>query len=173
MALLQMHYEWPHLPMILDISILSVNMRHRNAMLHALLQTSDSDIIAIQEPWFGLIRTDRSDSSPMGDPVFGTTYNNLWHCLHPTTVGDLPFKMVVFIKTKIMDTFQVLLKEDDTFSSPSSMIVDISASLTDTLCLINIYHDVPNDSHGLAHILASTLDPSIPTLVVGDFNMYS
>jgi endonuclease/exonuclease/phosphatase family metal-dependent hydrolase len=159
--------------MIPTLSILSVNMRRCNAMLHALLQTSNADIIAVQEPWFGLIRTDRSDSSPLGDPIFGTTHNNLWHCLHPATTGNLPFKTAIFIKHTIMNSFQVLLSKDDPLSSPSSMTVDISASPTDTLCLINVYHDVPDEGHGLQHVLASTLDPSIPTLVVGDFNTHS
>jgi Endonuclease-reverse transcriptase len=159
--------------MIAPLSILSVNMRCRNAMLYALLQTSDSDIIAVQEPWFGLIRTDRSDSSPSGIPVYGTAHNNLWHCFHPPTVGDLPFKTAIFIKQKIMDAFQVLLKDDDTLSSPSSMIVDISSSPTDTLRLINIYHNVPEAGHNLDHVLALTLDPDTPTLVVGDFNTHS
>jgi hypothetical protein len=53
------------------------------------------------------------------------------------------------------------------------MILDITTSPSKTLCIINIYHDIPDGGHALAHVLASRLDPLMPTLVVGDFNTHS
>jgi hypothetical protein len=91
------------------LSIMLVNMHRQNNMLHALLQTSTSDIIAIQEPWFGPVRTDRSDSNPVGTQVYGTTHNNLWHCFHPSTGGDMPFKTAIYVKNHVMKACDILL----------------------------------------------------------------
>jgi len=42
------------------------------------------------------------------------------------------------------------------------------------LCIVNIYHHKPDDNHhNLYHLLSSTLDPLIPTLLLGDFNTHS
>jgi Endonuclease-reverse transcriptase len=152
---------------------MSVNMRRHNAMTHALLQDSDFDIIAIQEPWFGKIHTDRSNSNPSGTPIYGGVFNDLWHCIHPTTIGNTPFKTALYLKSSLLDTLSVIHREHNPLSSASSMVIDLTLSPLDTLCIVNIYHDVPDRGHGLHHLFCSSLDPSIPTLVVGDFNTHS
>ena len=54
------------------------------------------------------------------------------------------------------------------------MILNISFD-QELLHIVNIYHRTPvdRDSHNLLHILSSTLDPLIPTLLLGDFNTHS
>jgi len=54
------------------------------------------------------------------------------------------------------------------------MILDISFE-QETLRIVNIYHRIPidRDGHKLLHLLSSSLDPFIPTLLLGDFNTHS
>ena len=44
---------------------------------------------------------------------------------------------------------------------------------TVTLCLVNVYHEVPNRGHGLRNLLQHDLNETVPTIILGDFNMHS
>ena len=54
------------------------------------------------------------------------------------------------------------------------MIVDI-VSNSETLRLINVYHEIPREGggHALPHLLSSNFPHHIPTLLMGDFNTHS
>jgi len=51
------------------ISIVLVNMQHRNLLFIAFLQATQADIVMVQEPWFGRLIPSRSDTNPDGDEV--------------------------------------------------------------------------------------------------------
>ena len=59
-----------------DFSITSINMRHRNGTMHALLNTNETDdILLIQELWFGPIGIGRDDYLCSGVDVLGGANN--------------------------------------------------------------------------------------------------
>jgi len=156
------------------ISIMLVNVHHDNAVTHTLLQTSPHDILLIQEPWISSIQTARSDTDPLRLAVAGAAANSLWERPYlPSFTDPSSVCVAIYIKIDISRTFSITNHIDHPLASPESMVFDISFE-SDILRLINIYHHVPRDrGHNLLHILSSTLDPLIPTLLMGDFNTHS
>ena len=64
--------------------IASVNMRKRNAVTHALLNTNENaHIILIQEPWYNKIGTARKDNAKQGADVLGGVASPAWEPLYP------------------------------------------------------------------------------------------
>ena len=138
--------------------------------MHGLLQSSSSDILLIQEPWFGCINVTRTDGIPDGNDVCGTAANNMWECFLPPHLPHEICKVAIYIRPTLARRSFVRCR-DDLLSSLTSMILDISFD-DDMLRLVNIYHDVPPMGHNLTHILSLELDPVVPTLVSGDFNTH-
>jgi hypothetical protein len=67
-----------------NFNLASVNMRRRNATMHALLNTnSTDDILFIQEPWFNRIGVARSDAHREGVDVLGGAANPSWNISYP------------------------------------------------------------------------------------------
>lgn len=149
---------------------MSVNVNRQSALLHSLLQTSPHDILLIQEPWIGSIQTARSDTDPLGMVVAGATANPLWV---PTFSDPYSVRVAIYIKYDLACTFHIHNLVSHPLSSPESMVFDISFD-DEILRLVNIYHRVPPGSgHNLLHLFSATLDPLIPTLLIGDFNTHS
>jgi hypothetical protein len=160
--------------MILDtIQILSVNMRRRNDMMHVLLHDSSAHILAVQEPWFGPVSTALSDSDPSGSPVLGGAHNDLWLCVQPPLGRSEVAKTLVYVKQSLLPFCSPTLQHVPSLSSHSMMAVDFDFGPDNRFRLINIYHQVPEKGHALHGLLSSSLDPTIPTIVVGDFNTHS
>jgi hypothetical protein len=69
---------------MIRFSFATINMRRRNAAMHALLATNNSDdILFIQEPWFGAIGTARCDASIKGKEVLGGAASPKWTLAYP------------------------------------------------------------------------------------------
>ena len=153
------------------IQIASVNLRRRSKLLHGLLHDSHFDILLIQEPWFGKINVARDDSDPTGTDVLGATVNNMWDLFLPSTSPTTVCKVAIYIRRHITAQSFVRCRTDLSISSPSSMVVDISYE-TDFIRLINIYHDTPDKKSHLQHVTSFEIDPTIQTLVAGDFNTH-
>ena len=149
-------------------------MNQQSALTHALLQTSSADILIIQEPWIRTVQIRRSDSDPSGFKVSSATHNNMWECFLPSFTDPASVQVATYVKTDFARTFAITNILSHPISSPESMILDISFE-QESLRIINVYHRIPSDrdGHKLLHILSSTLDPLIPTLLLGDFNMHS
>ena len=140
----------------------------------ALLQTSTADILIIQEPWIGTIQIGQSDSDPSGLEIPGATNNNMWECYLPSFTDPSTVRVTVYIKTDFACTFAITNILSHPISTPESMILDISFE-QELLRIVNVYHRTPadRDSHNLLHLLSSSLDPLVPTLLLGDFNTHS
>ena len=52
------------------------------------------------------------------------------------------------------------------------MAVDVILP-NESICLINVYHNVPEKGHALHALLDTDIDDTIPTLMFGDFNTHS
>ena len=156
------------------IQIMSINMNRQSPLTHTLLQTTSADIILIQEPWIGTVMTARSDTDPLGDAIFGATNNNMWECYLPSFTDPKLVRVAVYVRYDLACTFSVVNHTSHPLSSVDSMVLDFSFE-DKTLRIVNIYHCIPDNPrhHALLHLLSNSLDPLIPTLLVGDFNTHS
>jgi len=156
------------------IQIMSVNMNRQSHLTHSLLQTCTADIILIQEPWVGTVATARSDSDPLGNAIPGATNNNMWECFLPNFTDPKTVRVAAYVRYDLARTFSIHNDTSHPLSSLESMVLTFSFE-EETLRILNVYHRVPDEprSHNLLHIFSHDLDPTIPTLVVGDFNTHS
>jgi hypothetical protein len=61
-----------------------VNMRKRNAVTHALLNSdTHTNLFLLQEPWFDTIGTARNDDAQQGIDVLGGVASPGWEILYP------------------------------------------------------------------------------------------
>ena len=144
--------------------------------MHALLNTNvDDDVLCVQEPWFGDIGTRRDDRERTGKSVLGGAANAQW-TLHYPSFANKRAKVMTYIRihdrshpfrlNKCRGTTRL-----DLCAHPSILITDITAG-TNYWRIINFYHDT-DDPTSLSTLLSLDLDPTIPTLLIGDFNTHS
>lgn len=149
-----------------------MNVHRSNNRIHALLQNDDSyDILLIQEPWFRTVATLHSDTDPEGRPQLGAPVNNRWDLHTPKHEAGERCKAIAYSRKKISSRVQNLTQH--LLSGPSTILLDILEQDTVTLCIVNVYHDVPNRGHGLHALFSYTTDELTPTLFIGDFNTHS
>ena len=147
--------------------------------MHGILQSDDDafDIILIQEPWFGSVTTLRSDTDPAGAPQLGFPLNNKWLIFSPSHPSNVRPKVCIYANRQTMNqTLIVNHIPPAPLLSPNSMVIDLlSPSARDTIQLriVNVYHDKPASGHSLNHLFSHTLDDTIPTILLGDFNTHS
>src|SRR6266581_27614 len=154
------------------IRIMSVNMRRRSAITHALLQNSTADILLIQEPWYGKVQIARSDSSPEGIEVRGATHNNQWECFLPALKPGDTCRVATYVLSSLSASISIFNQLTHPCASSCSIITDLIFP-TETLRLVNVYHQVPERGHALHHLLSNHFDDTVPTLIMGDFNTHS
>ena len=58
-------------------------------------------------------------------------------------------------------------------ANPNSIILDVKEDNEVIARLINTYHVVPHNGHGLQYLLDHDPDDQIPTIIVGDLNTHS
>ena len=159
------------------ICIASVNMRKRNAVTHALLNSNNNaHLILIQEPWFDKIGTARKDGTREGVDVLGGAACKKWELIYPGhTEGQTPKVMAYARKPTQLPTkvprFTVVPRLD-VCSHPTLQVLDIVFDDEETWRVINFYHDV-RDNTSLQALLALDIDALTPTLIIGDFNTHS
>ena len=157
--------------------ILSVNMRKRNAMMHVLLETNvTDDLLCVQEPWFGPIGVNRSDREYEGVDVLGGAAHPNWDIHYPFFTSDERAKVLIYSRkfergSRHSKLGWRLVVRNDLCRHPSVMIIDLHEGNT-CLRVVNVYHDV-EDTSSLDTLLSLDLDPTVPTILVGDFNLHS
>ena len=157
------------------LQIMSVNVNRQSYLTHILLQTCTADILLVQEPWIGTIQTAHSDTDPLGTAIPGATGNNMWDIHLPSFTDPDDVHVAVFVKFDIAHTFSVNNLTSHPLATVNSMVIDFAFE-DELLRIINIYHCIPPSSpshHNLLHLFSSSIDPLIPTLVLGDFNTHS
>ena len=98
----------------------------------------------------------------------------MWECYLPAFTDPSDVCVAIYVKIKFSCTFAITNVLSHSLCTPESMILDISFD-QELLRIVNIYHCTPaaRDGHNLLHLFLSTLDPLIPTLLMGDLNTHS
>jgi len=158
------------------IVVASVNMRKRNAVTHALLNSDlGTNLFLIQEPWFDTIGTARKDTARQGVDVLGGVASPGWEVIYPNIPEGRRPKVMAYARRRTANP---------QFDRPFSTVprLDLSThqclQVLDVILdeevwrIINFYNDV-RDSSSLQALTSLDIDATIPTLVVGDFNTHS
>jgi hypothetical protein len=153
--------------------IASVNIHKQNERIHMLLQCSPFDILLIQEPWWYDIGISHSDTDPASTTWQGTVCHPLWTDFLPHILTeDTTCKSVIYVCLLLVASALPHNCLDLPPASPSCIILDLTFP-DRALCLVNLYHNVPDAGHGLASLLCWSVDDNIPTAVFGDFNTHT
>jgi hypothetical protein len=158
-------------------SFASVNMRRRNAAMHALLNDNgEDDLLCVQEPWFNPVGTARCDDMIQGKDVLGGAANPRWRLAYPSLTNGQRAKVMTYIRlhdrhSKFKPNHCQMIVRNDLASHPCLLISDIRLG-TYYWRVINFYNDVADPS-ALDALVDLDLDATIPTLLVGDFNLHS
>ena len=149
-----------------------MNVHHSNDRVHALLQNDDDyDILLIQEPWFHTVAMLHSDKDPKGHPQLGTPINNKWDLHLPKhNMGKL-CKVITYSKKKIASCVHNLIQHP--LSGLSIILLNILEQDIVALQVVNVYHNIPTQGHGLHPLFSYNTDELTPMLFIGDFNTHS
>lgn len=148
-----------------------MNVHRNNKRTHAILEMSnDTDILLIQEPWWGTIATQRLDSDPNGTHQYGPPIHGKWDLHLPKHNGEEKCKVIAYTKKRLTSRIMNNLRLPHT--NPSTLILDIQDDDEIIMRLINVYHDAPRRGHSLTHIFQAPIEELIPTMWIGDFNSH-
>ena len=151
--------------------VVSVNLGKRHSALLSLLSTSTVDCLLIQEPPWTISTPLHSDSDPAGIVHRQAVHHPAWSSLAPpppyVALNHGPHVMIYWFHS-LPFSFTLALGPQFYFF----LSVDVLAPHF-SLRLLNFYHHVPQQGHGLRHLLDLTLSSSQPCLLAGDFNSHS
>ena len=168
-----------------SVRLLWVNARRSNPRLHAILNSNKhTDLILVQEPWFNKIGTMCSDFEPEGTDTFSTVSNPLWDIIYPKYNPGERCKVVAY--WRISSTSFTVTNRLDLSSNYHTLAIDVHTD-AETFRVYNIYHDAHTNDAGndtdravretrirsLEHITSLEIDPLMPTVIGGDFNMHA
>ncbi|KAL1738445.1 Endonuclease/exonuclease/phosphatase [Schizophyllum fasciatum] len=163
-----------HGDMILrPLRVLQLNVARSNVRMHALLNTLTSfDIVLFQEPWFNRIGSQRSDTSPVGTPVFGTVANAAWDSFVPLAPRENPPPRVAAFARRGVPHLHVRARPD-VVDSPDLLTLHLTYGSV-SLYIINVYNEGagPSSAHSVQRLREAELDPLVPTVICGDFNLH-
>ena len=145
--------------------------------MHALLNTNrDDDVLLVQEPWFNPIGTARCDTEIQGKDILGGAANPKWTLHYPFFSPSQRAKVMTYVRIHDRDNpfrknYCRGIARKDLCMHPCILITDITVG-TYYWRTINFYNDV-NDPTALKELMNLDLESTIPTLLVGDFNLHS
>jgi hypothetical protein len=145
--------------------------------MHALLNSNQTDdILFIQEPWFNRIGVARSDEHREGRDVLGGAANPSWLLAYPYFNPEQRAKVMTYVRIHDRDhpfkkNFCRHTTRNDIVAHPCILITDILVGQLKWRA-INFYNDV-DDKSALTTLLSLDLDSTIPTIIMGDFNLHS
>jgi hypothetical protein len=145
--------------------------------MHALLNDNgEDDLICVQEPWFNPIGTARCDDRIQGKDILGGAANPKWRLAYPSITNGQRAKVMTYIRlhdrlAKFKPNYCQMIVRNDMASHPCLLITDIRTG-SYYWRVINFYNDVADPS-ALDALVGLDLDATVPTLLVGDFNLHS
>jgi hypothetical protein len=145
--------------------------------MHMLLNdNNEDDLLCVQEPWFNPVGTARCDNMIQGKDVLGGAANPKWRLTYPSFTNGQRAKVMMYIRlhdrfSKFKPNYCQLIVRNDLATHPCLLILDIWIG-TYYWRVINFYNDT-DDPSALNTLLGLDLDASVPTLIMGDFNLHS
>jgi hypothetical protein len=145
--------------------------------MHTLLNdNNEDDLLCIQEPWFNPVGTAQCDNMIQGKDVLGGAANPKWRLAYPSFTNGQRAKVMTYIRlhnhfSKFKPNYCQLIVCNDLATHPCLLVLDIRVG-TYYWRVINFYNDTDNPSV-LNTLLDLDLDATIPTLIMGDFNLHS
>jgi hypothetical protein len=145
--------------------------------MHALLNDNkEEDVLFVQEPWFNPVGTARCDTMHQGKDVLGGAAKPRWRLAYPSITNGQRAKVMTY--ARIHDCTHIFCKNhcqmivrNDLVSHPCLLISDFRVS-TYYWRVLNFYNNVADPS-SLNTLLGLDRDTTIPTLILGDFNLHS
>ena len=144
--------------------------------MHVLLNTnSEDDVLFVQEPWFNPVGTTRADAEINGKDVLGGAAHPKWVLAYPYFSSIQRAKVMTYVRIHDRDhDFRKNhcrhIVRNDLVSHPCILITDIIAG-SRYWRVINFYNDT-DDPTALTELTGLDLDSTIPTMIVGDFNLH-
>ena len=113
------------------IDIASANMRKRNAVTHALLNSiTNINLILLQEPWFNQIGTARKDEACEGIDVLGRVASLAWDVIYPGLDKEKCSKVMAYawkLTQSTRDTLHyIVVPHLDVCSHPTVQVPDLN-----------------------------------------------
>jgi len=146
--------------------------------MHTLLEENEEDdILCVQEPWFEKIGTARKDNAREGVDVLGGASHRNWNLVYPYFNNKQRAKVMIYVRkhSRLASKRRLhpirTVPRLDLVRHHAIMITDLHIH-HETLRIINFYHDV-EDKTCLTTLTKLDLDPTVPTILVGDFNLHS
>jgi hypothetical protein len=142
--------------------------------MHSLLETNmEDDVLFVQEPWFDRIGVERSDRARDGVDVHGGANHPDWELFYPYFTHDKRAKVMTYKRKQVANRITPLkvVPRLDLAKHPTILITDIYVH-KDMIRVVNFYNDV-DDTTSLNTLLSLDMDPTVPTLLLGDFNLHS
>jgi hypothetical protein len=133
-----------------SILIASVNMRKRNAVTHALLNSDTrTNLFLIQEPWFDTIGTARKDTARQGVDVLGGVASPGWEVIYPNIPEGRRPKVMAYARRRAInpqfDPPFTIVPRIDISAHPCLQVLDVVLD-GESWRVINFYHDTRDDS---------------------------
>src|SRR6267154_1009540 len=157
------------------ILIASANMRKRNAITHALLNSDNqTNLMLIQEPWFDTIGMARKDSARQGVDVLGGVASPAWEIHYPGLAENQRPKVMAYSRKQTGGnkiTHFTVVPRLDVCIHPTIQVLDLIFD-KEKWRVINFYHNI-RDNTCLQKLLEIDVDAITPTLIIGDFNTHS
>ena len=148
------------------IRVLSHNVNHTPAQSHAILESlvNECDVIFIQEPYYGPIKTVASNTNPAGDVLVGTQVHPSWMLIETRT----PARVCAYVNRELLGLRPQLC--DQVVSHPDMLLLSLTAG-GNTWYFLNVYNNP--STFAASEWLAANLDRLPPlSLVAGDFNLH-
>jgi hypothetical protein len=145
--------------------------------MHTLLNDNNKDdLLCVQEPWFNPVGTARCDNLIQGKDVLGGAANPKWRLAYPSFTNGQRAKVMTYIRlhdhyAKFKPNLCQMIVRNDLATHPCLLISDIRIG-TYYWRVINFYNDT-DDPSALNTLLGLDLDATVPTLIMGDFNLHS
>ncbi|OSC97411.1 hypothetical protein PYCCODRAFT_1377114, partial [Trametes coccinea BRFM310] len=148
------------------LRVLSHNVNHTPNQMHFLLESmvKKCDILFVQEPYYGPIKTVTSNSDPAGEILTGTQVHPAWLLMETCT----PARVCAYVNRELAPLRPQLCAH--IVNHRDMILISLSADGE-----VHHYLNVYNDERSTALVWLSEHQAELPPLdlVVGDFNLHS
>ena len=134
-----------------------------------ILETTDANILLIQEPSWGRLVPKKSDTNPDGIEVKGTISHPWWRTILPiVSESDPPPHVTIFLRSDLTNRLTYSVIPD----MNSYSCLDIRLDTDSPIFIINYYHHIIDKWPNLHHLLTLPI-PHDSLLLCSDFNTHS